>query len=62
CELFFEVVETPRVFGQVSTKRFPFTKQGFKAFKRCARRRLDDESAMRLDAGRQRDYAMRQRK
>ncbi|PWA38966.1 zinc finger, RING/FYVE/PHD-type [Artemisia annua] len=47
---------------KVSTKRFPFTKQGFKAFKRYAMRRLDDESAMRLDAARRRDYVFRQRK
>ncbi|PWA45275.1 zinc finger, RING/FYVE/PHD-type [Artemisia annua] len=36
--------------------------KGFKAFKRYAMRRLDDESAMRLDAARRRDYAVRQGK
>lgn len=46
---------------KVSTKRFPFTQQGFKAFKRYALRRSDDESGMRLDAARRCIYANQQR-
>nr|GEY61397.1 zinc finger, RING/FYVE/PHD-type [Tanacetum cinerariifolium] len=42
-----------------SGKWFPFTKQGFKAFKRYAARQADDVSGMRLDAERRRIYARR---